>query len=121
MTSWGETFLGVIAFATLVSAVLQAAVLIGAAVAVKRVSGLVTKIEERLEPTVARVDALGAQLSLIAESAVVQVAKVEKVVDNFAHQANRASGSIRAVVREGDAVAAGARAVVSRLVNHSVE
>lgn len=121
MTSWGETFLGVIALATLLSALFQAAVLIGAAIAVKRVGELVTKIEARLEPTVARVEALGAQLSLVAESAVVQVAKVERVVDNITHQANRASGTIRAVVKEGDAVAAGARAVVSRLVNHSMD
>ncbi len=119
MSSWAETFLGVIAFATLVSALLQVGVLIGAAVALKRVTGLVAKIEDRLEPTMARVETIGAQLSQVAASAVVQVAKVERVVDTFTSQANRATGTIRAVAREGDAVAAGARAVVSRLVNGS--
>jgi hypothetical protein len=117
--TWGEVFLGIIAFATFVTAALQIGVLIAGALAVKRVNKLVHRVEQRLDPTFARVDEIGAKAAHIASLAVRQTERVDQALGDFVQQADRTATNIRsavtAPVREGAAIVAGARAIIERL------
>jgi hypothetical protein len=114
MSGWSDIFLAIIALATLTMAVLQLAVVIAAARAVKRMQSVIDRVERRLEPTFVRVDAIGEKLSNIAAIAARDAARVDVALDMLAREANRTGDRIRSVAaapgRESAALAAGVRA-----------
>ena len=120
-SNWSTIFLGVIAFATLVAAMAQVAVLIGAARLGRRINAVADRAERAIEPTVSRVEALREQVSDVVTRGAVQVQRAEQLFDDISHQAKRVSTTVRGVaafpLREGAALIAGARAIVSRLTN----
>lgn len=118
---WTNVFLGVIAFATLMAAIAQVAVLIGVAKAAKRINVLADRAERAIEPTVHRIDELRAQVADVVARGAVQIERAERLVDDISHQAERVSTTLRGAatypVRETSALVAGARAIIARLTN----
>lgn len=117
--SWGEIFLGVIALATLVTAVVQVGVLLAAARLAKRMERLTERVEGQLQPLFAHLDAIGREASraaLVASSQVDRVdALVADLIGRFEHALDSVQSAVSTPVREGAAVAAGFRAAIEAL------
>ena len=119
MGTWGEVFLGVIALSTLVTAAFHVGVLVVGLRTLKRVNGLLNETEQRLKPAFARLDAIGDTMSQVAGTTLKQVGRVEGLLDQLGGEIERTGHAVRSLVtapsRQGNAVVAGARAIVERL------
>lgn len=119
MSVWGEVFLGVIALATLVSTIVQVSVLVAAARVAKRVERMAQNVEHELKPLFGHMNAIGRDASRTASLASAQVERVDRLFDELAHRAeqslNLLQATVTAPVREGTAILAGLRAVLSTL------
>ena len=117
--SWGEIFLGVIAFSTLVTAVIQVGVLLAAARLAKRMERLSERVEGQLQPIFAHLDSIGREASRATKVAGSQVDRVDAMVADVMTRFERTLDAVQAAVttpmREGAAVAAGFRAAVDAL------
>jgi hypothetical protein len=118
---WGEVFLGVIALATLASAVLQIAVVIAAGRVSKRLEALMRSVDHDLKPFFAHLNAIGRDASKTAALASAQVERVDRLFADLADRVDHSLGvvqtTVTAPVREGTAVLAGARAILSALLD----
>ena len=119
MSVWGEVFLGIIALATLVSTIIQVAVLIAAGRVAKRVDRLAQSVEHDLKPFFGHMNAIGRDASRTASLASAQVERVDRLFDELVSRAeqsfNLIQATVTAPVREGTAILAGLRAVLKAL------
>ena len=119
MTDWNGVFLGVIAAATLVMALLQVGLIIVAAAAAKKAQQAVeqaqaalvtaqqtiTSVHEEIRPLLAKANAIAEEASRTAALATAQAQKVDRVVTDpgIAHRRDlvaRAAGDRHAGARE---------------------
>jgi hypothetical protein len=119
VSDWAVVFLGVIAVATLATAVVQVGVLVAAGRLARRVERLADKVERDLKPLFGHLDAIGRDAS---RAAALATAQVERADELFAHVATRvhqtmdtAQGAFAGPVREAAAVFAGIRAAITAL------
>ncbi len=116
MTLWADVFLGVIAAATLATAIVQIGVLIAAGLLARRVARLVEKVERDLQPTFANVDAIGRDASRAVASATAQVERAERLFSDLAHKVEETMATLQAAIvapaREGKAVMSALRAAI---------
>ena len=119
MTSWGTIFLGVIAVATLATAVVQIGVLIAASVLAKRLTRLVDQIERELGPLIESLNAMGKDAARAASIATAQVDRVDRLFGDAAVRLDQTLGAIQSAVavpvREGVAVMSGIRAALESI------
>ena len=73
MSTWATVFLGIIAMATLVTAILQVVLLVAAAQLVRRVGKFVDLIEEDVRPIITSVSSIARDASRVASLAAAQV------------------------------------------------
>jgi hypothetical protein len=109
-------FLGGIAIATIVMALIQVgAIIVGVRLA-RRVSHLVTRVEQELSPTVRRLADMSGEASRAAAVAVQQVEKIDRLVTDASQRLDRALASVQGAIdvpaREGAAIAEGVRTSV---------
>lgn len=116
---WALIFLGTIAVATLVMAVIQVGMIVYASRLAKRVDRLTDQVERDIKPLLARVNAIGDSVKAISENAVqvssLAVAQIERADRLFADVAARVEQTLKMVqalsaAREGVALIAGLRA-----------
>ena len=116
---WGEVFLGVIAVATLASAVIQISLIIAAGRLARRVEHLVRGFELELKPFFGHMNAIGRDASRTASLATAQVERVDRLfadlVDRVDQSVNLVQATVTAPIREGAAIMAGARAMFNSL------
>jgi hypothetical protein len=116
---WSEVFLGVIAVATLSTAIVQIGVLIAAGRLAKRLTRLADHVEQELKPVLGHLDAIGRDASRAASLAVVQVERADRLFVDLARRIDDTltivQSAVAAPVREGTAVLAGIRGVLSAL------
>ncbi len=119
---WALTFLGTIAVATLVMAVVQVGVIVYASRLAKKVDRLTDQVEHDIKPLLARVNAIGDNVKTISENAVqvssLAVAQLERADRLFADVAARIEQTLKMLkaltaAREGVALIAGLRAAFS--------
>ena len=79
MSVWGEVFLGIIAVATLATAIVQIGVLVAAGRAAKRVDRLADRVERELTPLFASLNAIGQDAARAASLATAQVGWLRKM------------------------------------------
>ena len=84
MNGWPTIFLGIIAIATLVTAILQVAVLIAAGLLTRRLGRLIAKVEEELQPTFGHVNAIGRDAARAVALATAQVERVDRLFADLA-------------------------------------
>ena len=112
-----EVFLGVIAVATLVMALIQLGLVVGGIIAVKRVNEMLTRVEASAKPVLAHVDELIVDTKASLAAARSQVDRVERqtlhVLTRTEQAVQRVEGYLVAPAREGIALVAGARALLS--------
>ena len=116
---WGDVFLGVIAVATLASAVIQMSLFIAAGRLARRVEHLLRGFEQDLKPFFGHMNAIGRDASRTASLATARVERVDQLVADLVERVdqslNLVQATVTAPVREGAAIMAGARAMFNSL------
>jgi hypothetical protein len=114
-----QIFLGLIAFATVIMAVVQ----IGAIVMLARLAGevrdVVTTIRQDVRPLIARANAIADEASRTAAIATAQAQKIDRLVTDLTRRVDETSAVIQEVIltpaREGMALVAGLKAGLAAL------
>ena len=119
MSIWSDIFLGVIAVATLATAIVQVGVLVAAGRLARRLSRLVDDVEREMVPIFGHLNAIAKDAS---KAAAVATAQVERVDSLFADLSQRLEqmfdgfqASLAIPAREGRAIATALRATFQAL------
>ncbi len=108
MSIWSEVFLGVIAVATLTTAIVQMGVLIAAGRLARRVDRLVDQVERELTPAFGHVNAIGRDAARAVALATAQVERVDRlftdVTTKIEETLSAVQSSIIGPAREGKAL-----------------
>ena len=119
MSGWSEVFLGIIAVATLATAVIQIAVLVAAGLLTRRLGRLADQVERELSPLLSSLNAIGKDAARAASLATAQVERVDQLFGDVAQRLDTTLGviqnAISAPAREGAALMVGLRAAVDAL------
>ena len=119
MSTWATVFLGVIAIATLLTAILQVVVLLAAAQLVRRLGRFVDIIEQDVRPIIANVASIARDASRVASMAAAQVERADQMLSNTVHRLEELLAHIQTLVantlREGNALMMGVRAVMAAI------
>ncbi len=127
MSGWTDVFLGVIALATLATAIMQIAVLLAAGRLARRIERFVDHADQELKPIMGHLNAIGRDASRAASLATAQVERADRVITTQVERVDRVLATLvdrlgetldtiqTAVVRparEGAALLAGLRAAL---------
>jgi hypothetical protein len=114
VTGRAEIFLGIIAAATLATALAQVGVVIMAGLAARRVGQLAEQIQRELKPLFGHLNAIGRDASRATALAAAQVERADVLFSDVATRVDEAlnglQASIEAPAREGRAIMTGIRA-----------
>jgi hypothetical protein len=114
-----ETFLGIIAVATLATAIVQVGVLVAAGLLARRLLRLVESAEREMKPLLEHLNAIGRDASRAASLATAQVERADRLFADVAQRVEQVLATIQTVVsgpmREGVAVMSALRAILSVL------
>jgi hypothetical protein len=114
-----ETFLGIIAFSTLIMALIQVSVLVAVYLVMRRVERGLEHAEESVRPLLAKVENVTREAAESIAAAREQINRGGEVVADILGRVNETVGRVdhmvQAPAREGAAIVAGARAVVHAL------
>jgi hypothetical protein len=123
-TQWSVTFLGVIAAATLLMALIQIGLIVMGLRLARRVNEITTEVQREIRPTIAKISAVTDDAARAAAIAVTQAQRVEHVLSDIGSKADRvisvASHAMLVPAREGIALVSALRAVLAvvRSGNH---
>jgi hypothetical protein len=127
VSDWASVFLGVIALATLATAIMQIGVLIAAGRLARRIERFVDHTEQELKPIMGHLNAIGRDASRAASLATAQVERADRVITSQVERADRVLGTlvdrlgetldtvqtaVAGPAREGAALVAGFRAAL---------
>ena len=119
MSPRAELFLGIIAVATLISAIIQVGVLVAAGLLARRLTRLTERLEREIGPVFAHLDAIGREASRAASLATAQVERVDVLFGDVARRADETMNSVQHALsmpaREVSALLAGFRAIFQSL------
>ena len=87
MTPWSQIFLGVIAAATLMTAIVQVGVLIAATRLTKRAERLAEKIEREIGPTFDHLNSIGRDASRAVALATAQIERADRLFTGLSKRA----------------------------------
>ena len=116
MSDWAVAFLGIIAVATLTTAVVQVAVVIAAGRVARRLELLAAQVERDVKPILDHLNAIGRDASRASSVAAAQVERADRVFADMADRLDRTLNTLQAAAaggaREGAALLAAFRAAV---------
>lgn len=120
MTSgWSELFLGLIAFATVVMALIQVGAIIAALRLAKQAQAMIVTIHRDVQPLVAKAHAIADEATRTVALARAQAEKVDRVVTDLARRVEETTAVLQDAIvtpaREGMAVMAAIRATLGAL------
>jgi hypothetical protein len=119
VSEWAGVFLGVIAAATLITAIAQVGVLLAAGRLARRLERLTDKIETELAPMFGHVNAIGRDASRAATLAAAQVERADRLFADLVQNVEQLMRTVQTAVggtaREGAAIMAGLRAAIAVL------
>ena len=117
MSVWATVFLGVIAVATLATAIVQVGVLLATSRLARRTERLMDVVEQEVRPILGHLNAIGRDASRAAALATVQVERVDRMFAMLAERLDDTLTTIQTSVvkpaREAAALVAGLRAALS--------
>ena len=117
MSDWASFFLGVIAVATLVTAIMQVAVLLAAGFLVRRVGRFVDLVEQEVKPILGHLNSIGRDASRAASLATAQVERVDRLFAMLVQRVEETIDTIQTAIgkpaREAAALIAGIRAALA--------
>jgi hypothetical protein len=110
-----DLFLGLIALAVLVMAIIQVAAIVFAARAARHVGDAVSRLEERVQPIIASLQMVAADAARASAAASAQVEKAGRLVDDLVERVDQtivtAQDTILRPAREGLAFLAALRKI----------
>lgn len=116
-TQWSVVFLGVIALATLLMAVIQIGIIVMGLRLTRRVNEITTELQREIRPTIAKLSAITDDAARAAAITVTQAQRVDQVFGDLAARAERlfsvASHAMLVPAREGIALISALRAVLA--------
>jgi len=119
VTDWNAVFLGIIAFATLVMALVQIGAIVFAARIGAQVQQLASTVQRDIQPLIARANAIAEEASKTASMATAQAQKIDRLLTDLTHRVDETSLVIQQAVitpaREGLAIVAAVKAGLSAL------
>ena len=114
-----DLFLGIIAVATLVSAIVQVGVIVAAGLLVRRINRLANQVEQELKPLFTHLNAIGRDASRAASLAVAQVERVDRLLGDATRKLEQTLSTVQATIvapaREGLALLSALRAAMEVL------
>jgi hypothetical protein len=114
---WATVFLGVIAAATLMTAVLQVVLLVAGVSLVRRISRFVDFVETEVKPIIGHIDAIARDASRAATLALAQVERADQLLSDTIQRFEQTLTTVQALIvgalREGNALMMGFRAVMA--------
>lgn len=114
MSDWNEVFLGVIALATLVMALIQVGAVVFAARLGRQVQQLMVIVQQDIRPLIARANGIAEEASKTAALATAQAQKLDRLVTDLTRRADETSAIVQEAIiapaREGLALVAAVKA-----------
>ena len=119
MSTWATVFLGIIAMATLVTAILQVVLLVAGWQLVRRITTFVEDIERDVRPILGHLNSITRDASRVASLAVAQVERADQLLTSAVVRLEDLLGNLSSVIvktmREGNALMMGIRAVMAAI------
>jgi len=119
VNTWATVFLGIIAMATLVTAVLQVVLLVAGWQLVRRITRFVHTMEQDVRPIIANVASITRDASRVATLAAAQVERADQLLNSAVLRLEDLLSNLSLVVvktlREGNALMMGVRAVMAAI------
>jgi hypothetical protein len=119
VSGWSEVFLGVIAVATLLMAVIQVGVIIGLLRTARQAQQIMTTVQQEIRPLVSKVTAVADEAARTATLATAQVQKVDRLVTDLARRVDDTAAVVQQAIimpaREGMALVAGLKASLAAI------
>jgi hypothetical protein len=117
--SWSETFLAVIAAATLIMALIQIGAIVAAARIARQAQQTLATVQLEIRPLLAKATAVADEASRTAALATAQAQKVDRLVTELSQRVEYTSGVVQEAIitpaREGLAVMAAVKATLGAL------
>jgi hypothetical protein len=117
VTSWAEVFLGMIAVATVLMALVQTGVIVCGWMLARRIGRLADQIEREIKPLVGNLNALSSDAARAVAQAAAHVERQAKLFGDLAARAEQTASTVQNVIvtplRDGAAVLAGIRTAVA--------
>lgn len=114
MSVWSEVFLGVIATATLVMAVIQVGLIVSLLRTVRQAQQIMQTVQQEVRPLIAKVTAVADEASRTAAIATAQAEKVDRLMTDLTRRVDETATIIQQAIitpaREGMALVAGLKA-----------
>ena len=114
MNDWNGVFLGIIALAVTVMAVVQVGVIVFGARLARRVEQLAIQLDRDLTPHIANLNVVGQEAARAAELATAQVQRVDQLFGDIASRVEETADSLQTAIlapaREGMALVQGVKA-----------
>ena len=114
MTDWSQAFLGVIAVATALMALVQIGTLVVLARVALQVRDVVSTLNQDIRPLIARVSAIADEAQKTATIAAAQAQKIDRLVTDLARRVDETSLVVQQAIirpaREGMAIVAALKA-----------
>ena len=114
MNDWNNVFLGVIAVATALMAIVQIGAIVVLARVAGQVQGILATIQTDVRPLLARANAIAEEASKTATLATAQAQKIDTLVTDLTRRVDETAGVIQQAIitpaREGMAIIAALKA-----------
>jgi hypothetical protein len=118
-SGWSGVFLGVIAFATLVMALIQVGAIIAALRLARQAQEALTSVQRDIRPLVAKANAIVDEASRTAALATAQAQKIDRLVTDLSRRVEETAALLQDAIvkpaREGLAIVAAIKAGLSAL------
>jgi hypothetical protein len=118
-SGWSEIFLGVIAVATLIMALIQIGAIVAAMRLARQTQQMMASVQQDVRPLIAKVNALADEASRTVAIATVQAQKVDRVVTDLSRRVEETAAVLQDAIitpaREGMAIMAAVRAGLGAL------
>jgi hypothetical protein len=119
VNDWSDLFLGIIAAATLVMALIQVGAIVVAARLARRTQQTLTAVHQEIRPLIAKVSAVADEASRTAALASAQVQKIDRLVTDLSRRVDETATVIQEAIvtpaREGVALLAAVKAGLAAL------
>jgi hypothetical protein len=116
---WSEVFLGIIAAATLVMAVVQIGAIVAALRLSRQAQQVLQSVHQEVRPLIARAHAIAEEASRTVALATTQAQKVDRLITDLSLRVDETAGVIQEAIitpaREGLAIVAAVKAGLSAL------
>jgi hypothetical protein len=118
-SGWSEIFLGVIAVATVIMALIQVGAIIAAMRLARQAQEMMASVQQDVRPLIAKVNALADEASRTVALATSQAQKVDRVVTDLSRRVEETATVLQDAIitpaREGMAIVAAIRAGLGAL------